>query len=825
MTPAAPDLIVSRAPAAAAPCFQWSCTHCGLACPGKYERLQSAADTAFCCEGCRTVHAIITGCSLDRYYALKKNSASLGQASPASPGTVQFGYLDDAAVIEKYAYGRSRGTMDFFVEGVHCVACLWLLERLGTVIPDVAEARMDLGSRVLRVTLAEGGSFAAAAGGIDRLGYKPHPVFEDRQTVRLQKSDDRRELLRIGIAAFCMMNIMIFFVSVYGGAQDGLRQTFLRLSGLLYLPLGTYCAWPFYRSAWFSLRARQIHIDLPVSGAILIGSIASYAHLAAGSGGVYFDSLASFIFLLSGARYLVRTVQRKAASHGGIGAFLIPASALRQDGVSGEVRAVPADQIAAGDLVRAPRGQTIAVDGEVAEGSGFADVHMLSGESLPVAVAVGSAVYAGTVNVGPDLLIRAAASGARTRIGRLLKEVLLAPKPPAVRTADLAAKFYLAAVMAAAAGLFWFGGGLGLGQSFDRALAMIIIACPCALALVTPLAYRLAAAEYGTAGILLKDPETLEKIAKAEHLFLDKTGTVTHGRFDVTSWTIVSGTSSLAGEALALEEASQHPIAHAVCGHARKLLAEEGGAPTAGGSAAGLTVLDRQENFGVGVSGRVGESFFEIRGIALVEQASDEKTIQSAVGIFHNGDLAVRIQLGDRIREDSAAAVALLRRQYRAVTLLTGDREAPAAAVGRDLGLDDVRARMSPEDKRDIIQNTPKSLFAGDGANDAAAMSEAWVSVAVQGSIEASLQCADAYLAIPGIGAIADLTAIARRTAAAVRWALGLSLIYNIAGMWLALAGHVHPLVAAVAMPVSSVTVLAVTYAMIRRPAPAGRKR
>jgi len=793
----------------------WSCTHCGLPVPGRRDHEQGAGDIDFCCEGCRAVHAIITGCSLERYYAIKKDSASFAPASAASPGGARYGYLDDPTVREKYACGPGGRSMDFFIEGVHCVACLWLLERLGTLVPGVESARMDLGTRVLRVTLAANGSFAAAAEGVDRLGYKPHPVFEDRQTARLQKGEDRRDLLRIGVAAFCTMNIMILFVSIYGGAQGGTEKAFLWLSGLLYLPVAAFCAWPFYRSAWSSLRARQLHIDLPVAAAMIIGSTASYVRLFRGSDDVYFDSIASFIFLLISVRFMVRAVHHKAASRGGVGEFLIPASALAESPADGSVRAVPADRLAAGDMVRIPHGETIPVDGEVVGASGFADVHMLSGESEPVPVSDGSAVYAGTVNAGPELRVRVSVSGARTRIGRLLRGIASAPKAPVVLASDSAAKIYIGAVMAASAGLFFWGGGLGLQESFDRALAMIIIACPCALALVTPLAYRLAAAEYGSQGVLVKSPETLEKLAKAEHLFLDKTGTLTHGKFEVIEWDIVEGGLDLAEVALVLEEGSVHPAAFALRDHARSLITARCGAcqPDL------PQVVDRRETLGTGVSGTIGGDLYEIRSAAGPDRNEvPGPWVRTEIGIFKDLTLMVRVRLGDRLRADSASAVSRLKKQFRSVELITGDIEPSAAAAAERTGIPHYRAAMSPEAKRDLIASTPLSVIVGDGANDAAAMSKAWVSVAVQGSIEVSLQCADVYLAVPGVAPVAELTAIARRTAAAVRWALGISFFYNVVGMWLALSGKVDPLVAAVAMPVSSATVLAVCYGMIRRP-------
>lgn len=780
-----------------------ACSHCGLAVPAFRSVGKTSQDTVFCCEGCKTVYQIITGNDLQDYYAIKKQSAFFAKSQPASSVISRYSYLDEPSVKEKFAYGEGAQCMDFYIEGVHCVACLWLIERIGKFVPGVQGVQMSLGSLVAKVSLSESGAFSAVAEGFERIGYKPHPVSEGRQAGDLNRAENRRDMTRIGVAGFFMMNIMILFVSIYAGVEAGLLNFFRWLAGMLFLPVATYGAMPFYRGAWSAILARQMNIDLPVAGAIMLGSCASFWNLITGSEHIYFDSLTAFVFLLLSARYALKTIYQKTASQIGVGEFLIPKSVLRYDSNTKKAEVSSLDRIFSGELILIPQGEVIAADGEVAEGVGYADFHMISGESEPVKLQQGSKVYAGTINVGPDLIIRVSAVGGQTRIERLLQSVADLEKPKTVQYADFAAKRYLVAVFLGALALLLSSVKLSFAAAFDRALSMIIIACPCALALATPLAYRMASSACARIGVLLKGVSALDKLSRAEKLFLDKTGTLTQGRFEVLEWQVLQG-DDLIGIAYLLEKQSSHPIALALRNYALQRCSDPG---------AGLAVTGWREVLGTGVSGCVNGKHYEIKGASFSQNSRDFGTaVKSSVGIFENGSLLVQIQLGDRIREDSLDALEKLGKQFESIQMLTGDRIETAQTVARQLKIMNYTAQMSPEAKKEVLEKESASIMVGDGANDAAAMKAASVSVAVQGSIETSFQCADAYLTVPGLKTLPELIAIARRTRVVVWIALLVSLGYNLSGMVLAILGHVTPLIAAVVMPLSSFTVLAIAY-------------
>lgn len=781
-----------------------SCSHCGLPVPAFRALGKSAQDVLFCCDGCKAVYHIIQSNGLQDYYQIRANVGFSSFGKPASSVFSRYAYLDEASVREKLAYGQDSRCMDFYVEGAHCAACLWLIERIGKIVPGVKSVRMNLGELTAKVSLTPEGRFSDVAEGFERIGYRPHPVSEADQAVQLSRAENRRDLMRIGVAGFCMMNIMILFISIYAGAKEELLALFRWISGGLFLPVAFYAAWPFYRGAYSAVKNRHINIDLPVAGAVFMGSAASLRNLLIGAEHVYFDSLAAFVFLLLSARYALKVLHQKSASGVASGEFLIPKSALLYDVSSEKKETVPAAKLTPGSLIFVPEGEIFAVDGEVFEGKGFADFHMITGESEPVQVQPGSPIYAGVVNTGPALIVRVSASGKQTRIEQLLGAAAEMEPPRAVQFADAAAKVYLGAVLLGAFVLVGFGFQSSFSAAFDRALSMIIIACPCALALSTPLVYQMASRVCLRFRVLLKSSAALEKMAEAKSVLIDKTGTLTYGRYEVLAWKALEGEELFEDVAYALEKKSAHPIALAI----RNFVSQKK-------EISGLElVLDQYgETLGKGVWGKINGHHYEMKGIAVEKLDGRENlSVKTAVGVFEDGKLKVQIQFGDKLREGALIAVTRLQKLFKKICILSGDRSEAVENVARQLHIDCYWGGVSPEEKREKTAAEIRPLMVGDGANDAAAMKAAHVSVAVQGSIETSFQCADVYLTVPGLDSLPEIISIARRAKKTVWTALAASLCYNFFGMALAVFGWVTPLIAAVAMPISSFSVLAIAY-------------
>ena len=377
------------------------------------------------------------------------------------------------------------------------------------------------------------------------------------------------------------------------------------------------------------------------------------------------------------------------------------------------------------------------------------------------------------------------------------------------RQADTIAKYFVLAIVLVAASLVLFGVGGSIDASLRRVLALSVVSCPCAFAFTAPLAWLLALRSLGREGVFVKDAAALERIAGLHNVFLDKTGTLSFGRLRVTDWEGIEGNAGLAAAILALENRSHHPIARAVVASLGAMKRTDTKPREVG---------DFKENPGVGVEGVIDGKHYRIRALPQVQTA--EKTVLSEtglvtrIGVYENDALVAKAALSDELRPDSASAVRQLKRLGLTPWLLSGDDTAAVAYVAKETGISEEHqaSRLSPERKAELVRNSPDTLMVGDGANDAIALAAASVGVAVHGSMELSLRAADIYLTRPGVAPLVDLVRKSRHTIRVIRLNFLISAAYNAIGISLAATGILSPLIAAVLMPISSLSVLAVTF-------------
>ncbi len=753
------------------------------------------------------VYRILTKHNLDQYYRIKRDAPLLSPSQPVTVSDHRYDYLDSDEHRLKYTYGTDQLQMKFYVEGIHCVACLWLIERIGMLVPGVEQAQLDMSSSILSVRLSADGSFSLLATTLQQLGYTPHPIENSQDIESIRRRETHRELIRVGTAGFCAGNIMLLFISIYSGVEGTLLTIFLWSSFVLMLPVISFCAWPFYRSAIAAVRLGQINIDVPVSLALLLGYTASTYHLCIGRTEVYYDSLSIFVFLLLSTRYFLKSLHQKFSGGAHFSEFLMPQYVYRWD--EGQQRFVDTtlDKVHLKDRLQIQEGDVVPADGIVKAGDGFVDVHMLTGESHPVRVNADHEVFAGTVNQSGQFTIEVTAVGDQTRLSQIFRSIEQAQKPRIVALADRIAKWFLLAVITMAGGILLFFGMSDFEEGLKRALALIIVACPCALALATPLAYTIGLKCSAILGALLKGPEVLERLAVTDQVFIDKTGTLTTGGFKVLNWGAKDEHQPLYAEAYALEKESRHPIGVAIRQYASGQLDDVNT----------ITLTDYAEVIGQGVQGTIDGRRLEIRADHTPSSSpAGTDVITTQVGVLVDGELIDQIRLGDEIRQSSYGAVTGLQKRLGDVTMLTGDSTSVAENVAQQLGIREFQAAMYPEDKQRIIENAPKALMIGDGANDAVALASAFVSIAVQGSLEVSFRSSDVYLLKPGIESVPKLLDVARDTRSTVKRNLTISILYNAAGITLAVMGLINPLGAAIIMPVSSLTVLLSSYFGIR---------
>jgi Cu2+-exporting ATPase len=788
-----------------------ACAHCGLDVPGA--RIESQSPRSFCCSGCATAWQVLHEAGLDHYYALSRRREARVESTGRS-----FEEFDHDAFVERYVKHRADGLdeTDLYLEGVHCPSCVWLVERIPTAVTGMAGAELDLARGRVRVTWdPKQVRLSAVARFLDTLGYRPHP-FRGGRADTLRRAEDRAMLVRIGVAGALAANTMLAALALYSGWFSGMERDWTRyfrvVSLLLTAPALFGPGRVFLRGAWGSLRARMLHMDVPIALALVAAFSRGLVNTITDRGPVYFDGVAMLVFLLLVGRFLQQRAARTAADSAELLYGLAPATARLRDGDA--TREVPSEALLPGMLVEVRHGETLPADGEVGEGHGALDHALLTGESRPRGVSPGDEVFAGTVSRGATLLVRVTRAGEDTRLAHILHEVErgTSRRAPVVRSADRIAGVFVTAVLVLAAITWAVWRRHDPAGALDHAIALLIVTCPCALALATPLAVTVAIGRAARGGVLVKGGDTLEALARPGTLVLDKTGTLTEGRPTLTAW---QGPSGVRAYVLALEAHATHPVAAAFAE------AWPGVTPA--------RATDVRVRIGAGVSGRIDGHNVAVgspqwirtlvRAHDLVAScptcASDPSL--TPVWVAVDGQVVACAGFGDRIREDVPATLARLREAGWDLHLLSGDDSAVVAAAGRALGFapEQVTGGASPEDKVAVIEALARKgrvVMVGDGVNDAAAIARATVGVGVRGGAEACLAAADVYLARPGLAALASLTTGAKRTLGVIHAGLGLSLAWNLAGAAMAMAGLVNPLVAAIAMPLSSVSVVVLAW-------------
>jgi Cu2+-exporting ATPase len=791
------------------------CDHCGLPVPAGL--IEDGAELQFCCNGCRVAYQVIHEHGLDGYYDIKARIDAPDQ--PAQRSGRAFAEFDDPTFHELYCRTLPSGlaTVELYLEGVHCAACVWLVEKLTVVVNGVAEVRLDLGRSLATVTWDPGTTpLSEVARFLDSIGYAPHP-FRGVEARDMARREERALLIRIAVAGAIAGNVMLIAFALYGGHFHGISEEFRNLfrwvSLVLTVPSATWCAAVFYRGALGALKARSLHMDLPIAIGILAGFTQGAVNTVRGAGEVYFDSVTALIFFLLVGRFLQRRQQLKAASSTELLFSLAPSTArlVEADGI----REVPLEALGSGAVVEVRAGDSIPADGTIAEGSSTVDRSLLTGESLPEPVSTGDPIHAGTVNLGSRLLVEVRATGEDTRVGRLMRlvEEGAMRRAPVVLLADRISGWFVAVVLTLAAITLAVWLQLDPEHAVEHMVALLIVSCPCALGLATPLAVSAAIGRAARKRILIKGGDSLENLARPGRMVLDKTGTLTEGKLAVLRWW---GDEVVKSTVAAIERQSAHPVAQALASLVPRAKLSE--------------VSDVQEISGAGISGSyeghrimVASTGHAVRELGPLPVGPAE----AADGFAHEGlspvvvavdDEVVAVAgIGDPLRPDSAEAVASMRNRGWMVEILSGDHPAVVQSIARQVGIDTDAARggVAPEEKLDAVRektmNTTTAMV-GDGVNDAAALAAATVGIGVHGGAEATLAAADVYLARPGLGPVVELLEGAGRTLGVIRRNLVFSLTYNVIAVSFAITGHMSPLLAAILMPLSSMTVVLSSY-------------
>ncbi len=764
------------------------CTHCDEeAVVPLYNETDLEERNPFCCVGCKTVYNVIHQKGLNEYYDIKSNSATYKRRSPVELKKDRFKYLDESEFLSEYSYSSKDNfkVMEFYLEGIHCLACLWLIEKLPEFITDVLFSRLDMTKSIATITINQGGQFSKVAEELNNLGYKPHPLKRNESTEALRKKEEQKTLLKIGIAGAASGNIMIYSVSIYAGADGFFLTLFSYITVILAFPVLLYSATPFYKSAYNAIKNKNLNIDVPIATGLLVGFFHGVYNLLIGSHTNYFDTLTDLVFLLLLSRYLLNKVQEKGLTANDLNFFYQTTSVLKRD--QGLWNEIHPRFLKNGDEIKINSGEMIVADGTILEGKSTINASLLTGESVPEVKTIGEKVFSGTLNIDQDIVIKVEKTGTDSRLGNILKEVESGwiQKAKIVELTNRFSQYFIAIVFVLSIGVaikFLLLGNPGL--ALEKTLTLLIVTCPCALALATPLALTHTLTRASKKGIIIKNDEVIEKLSKIKEVYLDKTGTVTFGHLKVQDFNLLKNPNiSIFDLIIALEKKSTHPVAKAL----KEFAANHGGK-------ANIEINNLKEFLGIGVSGFYENNFYEIK---------DSK-------VFCNQEVIATFELKDQIRKDSKLAIDIFKVFKIKPFMISGDKKEVAQNVGNQIGLPDsqIFSEVSPEKKLSIIESSENSLMVGDGANDAMALSKAYVGVAVSGSMDISLRAADVYLTTPGIVPIADLIIISKETMKVIYRNLSISVLYNIFSVIGVYMGFVSPVVAAIIMPASSLTVL-----------------
>ncbi|MGB7328009.1 MAG: heavy metal translocating P-type ATPase metal-binding domain-containing protein [Rubripirellula sp.] len=805
------------------------CIHCGLPTPCMSD---TDPTTVFCCNGCRGAYELIHGWGLDDYYALR-DQVSGSAAAPAAGEKSRYDAFDSDAFLGASAphiNGDGIATAELAVHGLHCAACAWLIENAAARAPGWRVARVKMSDHTLRVMFnPKQIVLSDIARLMDRLGYEIAPLSVKRNDhFRLE---NRRLLMQIAIAGFCAMNAMWIAVALYAGDASGVdpgQRFFLRMIGTgLGMAAVAIPGRTFFKGAIASLRTRTPHMDLPVALGLSVGTVAGLTSVFTGVGDVYFDSLAVLVFLLLIGRWIQFHQQHRAAKAVDLLLRITPIHAQRLT-TDGQPEWVLVDTLKPADIIRVSPGESISADGRIVAGESMLDRSLLTGESRSVAANCGDEVSAGTLNLVRPIDVEVMATGRESRIGKVMQSVEAAAseKTPVVQLADRIGGVFVVVVtvLAMLVLIAWWASGWAVAAS--HATSLLIVACPCALALATPLAIAVSLGRAAKRKILIRDGSSLQQLSKPGTLWFDKTGTLTQGRPQAE---LVLGTDEVVRMAAQVELGCCHPTAEAIVRYACLATNESDHEDSAvrvhRSGVAG--VVDQHQVL-------VGSALFIEQQGCLIGQPVHEAVEQtlltgaSPVVIAVDGEAVCVMGVSDPLRPQAAETIAQLSRQGFKIGILSGDHPDIVQRIASRVGIDGSRVHggLSPEDKLRIVRTRDDGhvVMVGDGANDAAALAAADVGIAVRGGAEVSLQAAPVFIASGDLASIADLMTGARRTSWLISTAFAVSLGYNLVAVGLAMAGQISPLLAAILMPISSVSVLSLTLLWPTFPKPSGSR-
>jgi Cu2+-exporting ATPase len=793
-----------------------SCAHCLLDIPAGSSLGEDDAgrEVHFCCPGCRGIYRLLRSEGLAEFYNMRTGWV---------PGPPETSVPDIESLADSVTARDGGHEATLAISGIRCASCAWVIERYLGGRRGVSSARVNYATGRARIRWdPESAGISDIASWIRQLGYTPYPV-ESRVPEEMLNREKRDLLIRFGTSAFLSMQVMTFAAGLYAGYFQGIEpkyaSAFKALAFALTTPVIFYAGFPFLRNAAAGIRNGVFGMD----ALVFLGSFSAYAYstaMLATGGEVYFDTAGMIVTLILLGRYLEAAARSRASESLTRLVSLAPRQARRR--IDGEGRSaprtetVPASLLMPGDRIEVFPGERIPADGFVIDGISETDESLLTGEAGPVPKTAGGTVYAGTINGLGSLVVEVVKTGRDTALSCIIRAVeeAQARKAPIQNAADRVVGAFVPTVVLIA--LLALAGRLFLGDSPAHALlasvSVLVVACPCALGMATPLAVFVGSATARAGGILVKGGDVLEAGASVTEVLIDKTGTLTEGSLRLAD---VIGFGETPDRVLrlaaSLEAASEHPMARAILTGAK-------------GADLGA-VTEFRAHPGMGVEGVVGGrrlllgrgEFLSMNGIQVTDGQRDSfrelaEARKTAVFLADGERVIGLLSAGDTLRREAAATVRRLKEYGFHVRLLTGDSGPVASRVAKEAGIDAVASRVTPAQKAEIVRVVRSAgtrvLMVGDGVNDAPALVEADVGMAMGRGTDVAIESADAVLTGGDLLLVPRFLALSRKTMRIIRQNLAWAFSYNLVAIPLAVTGHLHPIIAAALMSVSSLIVV-----------------
>lgn len=784
-----------------------------------------------CCPGCQAVASAIVDGGLENFYRFRTQNSTRPAQQLRDFDVYDLTDVQSDFVLDLLSSNEPIITADdetvsdkraqLLLEGITCAACSWLIERHLSSITGVNVIRVNASTH--RVSIDFNSAvipLSRIMQELDHIGYAPQPATDDRAQALL-KIEKHRALMRLSLAGFGMMQVGMVATALYAGAIQGMDSqwhSYLRwISLIIATPVVFYSARPFFSAAWRTLRNRSLSMDVPVSLAIGFAYLASCWATVSGSGEVYFDSVSMFTFFLLLGRFFEMRARHGNKMAAGNVTQLMPLSALllpEHSSTQQEAKAVPVKSLLLGNRVLVKSGETLPCDGVVVAGHSSVVEALLTGEAEPVSKTVGDKVVAGTLNGDSALEVEVTATGAQTQLSaieRLLSDAA-AEKPRLVAIADRLSRYFVGAVLIVSATVFTVWWQIDASHALWVTLSVLVVTCPCALALATPTALTAATSWLRRQGLLITRGHVLENLAKVTTVVLDKTGTLTLGQLSIDAVDIEADVDltkqQILAIAAALEYSSSHPIAATFKPHSQNFAVTNVRHFTAAG-VEGLVTIPGEG--GGTMSYRLGTPEF---ALALSNSALDSSVNRSGQWLLlasERGPLAW-ISLSDSPRESAFEMVSQLKAQGIKVELLSGDRSSAVQDLAELLGIEQYQAAATPEDKLNYIRQRQvlgeTVLMVGDGVNDVPVLAGANVSIAMAQATDLAKARADSVLLSGDLTLIPTAIIKARDCSNIIRQNLAWSLGYNVLALPLASMGMIPPWAAAIGMSTSSLVVI-----------------